>query len=87
MTSFVVLKIWSHTPSASGSYSRNTSRFQILYALLGYSQSLTKVAIVLLYIRSVTNAFQSIFRVKYVRTYIVRRVIEVCEIWTLCFLC
>ena len=68
---FVVRKIWSHTPSASGSYGslagrqavrRNKARFEKfwnppLIALLGILQRFTKVQCYC----SVTNAFQLFF--------------------------
>ena len=69
MISFVVCEIWSHTPSASGSYGRQSDEilvdfeiFKSLYwiVLLGFSWSLTKVQ----FCYSVTNGFQSVFFVK-----------------------
>ena len=68
---FVVRKIWSHTPSASGSYGslagrqavrRNKARFEkfwnpLLIALLGILRRFMKVQCYC----SVTNAFQSFF--------------------------
>ena len=84
-------KIWSHTASASGSYSRQAGwqsgrqsdkgRFENLNSLriasVRFSWHLTKVQCYY----SVTNAFQSVFWVKY----IARHVIEARKSGTPCF--